>query len=190
MALHRLGRASSVLRAQLRTINGVSGTVSRNSSVGNTIPESDIGLLRQSPFMKAEMQNGRSMLQLQFGVRYLSTGIPSTNETATPAATSGNIEQTAKVMSLRPLSPHLPIYKPQSSSMLSITHRITSVYLVGVVLAYSVIFLQMGKICLTSFPFYQFCCYVLKATPLTMELAALALAYNIFHSIGKFSGRI
>uniref|UniRef100_A0A7N0SV83 Succinate dehydrogenase subunit 3 n=1 Tax=Kalanchoe fedtschenkoi TaxID=63787 RepID=A0A7N0SV83_KALFE len=189
MALYRLGRTSSILRAQLRTVSGLSGTVSRNSSVGSTIPESDIGLLRHSPFVKAEMQNGRSMLQLQFGGRYLSTGTP-TNETATPAATSGNVGQTAKVMSLRPLSPHLPIYKPQSSSMLSITHRITSVYLVGVVLAYSVTFLQMGKICLTSYPFYQFCCYVTKATPFAMELAALALAYNIFHSIGKFSGRL
>lgn len=102
----------------------------------------------------------------------------------------GNIGQSEKVMSLRPLSPHLPIYKPQSSSMLSITHRITSVYLVGVVLAYSVIFLQMGKICLTSFPFYQFCCYVAKLTPITMELAALALAFNIFHILARFGGRI
>nr|UZX50381.1 succinate dehydrogenase 3 [Sedum plumbizincicola] len=140
--------------------------------------------------MKAEM-NSRSMLQFQFGMRHLSSaGTPSTNETATPATTPTNIGQSEKVTSLRPLSPHLPIYKPQSSSMLSITHRITSVYLVGVVLAYSVIFLQMGKICLTSFPFYQFCCYVAKLTPITMELAALALAYNIFHSLTKIGGRI
>ncbi|CAM8952734.1 unnamed protein product [Rhodiola kirilowii] len=144
MALYRLGRASSILRAQLKTVNGISGHVSRNSSVDGPFPGSDVGLLRPSPFMKAEMQNGRSMFQLQFGVRCLSSaGAPFTNETATSAPTPGNIGQSAKVMSLRPLSPHLPIYKPQSSSMLSITHRITSVYLVGVVLAYSVIFLQM-----------------------------------------------
>ncbi|KAL9677161.1 hypothetical protein QQ045_005388 [Rhodiola kirilowii] len=190
MALYRLGRASSILRGQLRTVNGISGHVLRNSSVESTLPEHDVGLLRPSPFMKADTLNGSALLRLQLGERYLSSSGTPGNETATPAVTPGNIGQSTKVMSLRPLSPHLPIYKPQSSSMLSITHRITSIYLVGVVLAYSVTFLQMGKFCLTSFPFYQFCCYVAKLTPISMELAALALAYNVFHSLAKFGGRI
>jgi succinate dehydrogenase cytochrome b subunit len=51
----------------------------------------------------------------------------------------------------RPLSPHLQIYKPQLSSMLSIIHRLTGLFLVTGILALAlwVMALASGEDCFT-----------------------------------------
>lgn len=51
----------------------------------------------------------------------------------------------------RPMSPHLTIYKPQLTSMLSITHRGTGLALAGMLSGFSI-----GMMCLSSpFPYYH-----------------------------------
>lgn len=45
---------------------------------------------------------------------------------------SGESHDEKNARLLRPMSPHLAIYKPQLTSMLSITHRMTGVALSGV----------------------------------------------------------
>lgn len=49
-------------------------------------------------------------------------------------------EKYKNIQAMRPLSPHLTIYKPQLTSMLSITHRITGFYLFCGIITMSWIF--------------------------------------------------
>ncbi|XP_031388575.1 succinate dehydrogenase subunit 3-1, mitochondrial-like [Punica granatum] len=83
----------------------------------------------------------------------------------------------------RPLSPHLPVYKPQLSSTLSITHRITGAFLSAVILSFHLLYLKMGPICLSFENFYQFLFYSSKLTLVTLELSALAFAYHLWNGI-------
>ncbi|KAK1401863.1 hypothetical protein POM88_001468 [Heracleum sosnowskyi] len=56
--------------------------------------------------------------------------------------TSGSGEFSAK---LRPLSPHLTVYKPQSTSTSSIFHRIAYIYMGVAALFYYLLYLKMGR---------------------------------------------
>ncbi|KAK1393358.1 hypothetical protein POM88_012414 [Heracleum sosnowskyi] len=69
--------------------------------------------------------------QLQQLVRPIQAGV-----------TSGNGEFSAK---LRPLSPHLTVYKPQSTSTTSIFHRIAYIYMGVAALFYYLLYLKMGR---------------------------------------------
>nr|AKI85078.1 succinate dehydrogenase subunit 3 [Geranium maderense] len=97
---------------------------------------------------------------------------------ASPAA-----DQNTTPHSFRPLSPHLPIYQPQLNSTLSIFNRISGVYLTGVLLAFYLLTMNMGSICLTYEVFYKTLFYSSKLVPVTLEISALALAYHLYASI-------
>ncbi|YP_009709920.1 succinate dehydrogenase subunit 3 (mitochondrion) [Manihot esculenta] len=93
---------------------------------------------------------------------------------------------------LRPLSPHLPIYKPQLTSTFPISHR----YLRGFPSHYSFVFyllcLKIGLICFTYENFYQFFFFSSKLILISVEITALALSYHLYngvrHLLTDFSG--
>lgn len=84
---------------------------------------------------------------------------------------------------LRPLSPHLFIYRPQSNSIMSILHRVSGMYLTGTCLLFSLVYMKMGSICFTYPSFYQAVFYSSKLHMLSLEIAALAFAYYVYHGI-------
>lgn len=84
---------------------------------------------------------------------------------------------------LRPLSPHLLIYRPQSNSTLSILHRVSGMYLTGTYLLFSLVYMKMGSICFTYPSFYQAVFYSSKLHTLSLEIAALAFTYYVYHGI-------
>jgi succinate dehydrogenase (ubiquinone) cytochrome b560 subunit len=94
----------------------------------------------------------------------------------------------------RPLSPHLPIYKPQLTSTFSIFHRISGAFLVTIVLFFYLLCLKIGLICFTYENFYQFFFYSSKLILIAVEITALALSYHLYngvrHLLTDFSGFI
>nr|UBB39973.1 succinate dehydrogenase subunit 3 [Chionanthus retusus] len=93
---------------------------------------------------------------------------------------------------LRPLSPHLPIYKPQLTSTFPIYHRISGAFLATIVLFFYLICLKIGLICLTYENVYQFFFYSSKLMLIGATLTALALSYHLYngvrHLLTDFSG--
>lgn len=94
---------------------------------------------------------------------------------------------------LRPLSPHLPIYKPQLTSTFSIFHRISGAFLATIVFFFYLLCLKIGLICFTYENFYQFFFYSSKLILISVEITALALSYHLYngvrHLLTDFSGR-
>ncbi|CAN1300006.1 Succinate dehydrogenase cytochrome b560 subunit [Linum perenne] len=84
---------------------------------------------------------------------------------------------------LRPLSPHLPIYKPQLTSAFSISHRISGAFLTTIVLFFYLLCLKIGFICFTYENFYQFFFYSSKLILISVEITALALSYHLYHGV-------
>lgn len=84
---------------------------------------------------------------------------------------------------LHPLSPHLPIYKPQLTSTFPISHRISGAFLATIVLFFSLLCQQIGWICFTYENFYQFFFYSSKLIPISVEITALALSYHLYHGV-------
>nr|WPD96664.1 mitochondrial succinate dehydrogenase subunit 3 [Dystaenia ibukiensis]WPD96665.1 mitochondrial succinate dehydrogenase subunit 3 [Dystaenia takesimana]WPF70766.1 succinate dehydrogenase subunit 3 [Dystaenia ibukiensis] len=97
--------------------------------------------------------------------------------------TSGNGEFSAK---LRPLSPHLTVYKPQSTSTSSIFHRIAYIYMGVAALFYYLLYLKMGMICFTYEKFYQFFYYSSELFPIINEISVVALAYYLYKGAEQF----
>ena len=95
---------------------------------------------------------------------------------------------------LRPLSPHLPFYKPQLTSTFPISHRISGAFLATIVLFFYLLFLKIGLICFTYDNFYKFFFYSSKLILISVEITALALSYHLFngvrHLLTDFSGFI
>jgi succinate dehydrogenase (ubiquinone) cytochrome b560 subunit len=93
---------------------------------------------------------------------------------------------------LRPLSPHLPIYKPQLTSTFPISHRISGAFLATIVLFFYLLCLKIGLICFTYEIFYQFFFFSSKLILIYVEITALALSYHLFnglrHLFTDFSG--
>ncbi|CAI0554646.1 unnamed protein product [Linum tenue] len=110
---------------------------------------------------------------------------------AGPNTTIGS-QSPAEKHVLRPLSPHLPVYKPQLSSTSSISNRISGAFLTGNVLVFYLLCLKTGPLCLTFENFYQFLFYSSKLTLVSAELAALAMSYHVYagvrHLLKDFSG--
>lgn len=108
--------------------------------------------------------------------------------------TSANQESGAQAHVLRPLSPHLPIYKPHINSTMSILNRISGSFLTLVVTSFYLIYLKLGPVCLSFENFYQFLFYSSKLTLITLEMTALALAYHVYagvrHLLMDFSGNL
>ncbi len=84
---------------------------------------------------------------------------------------------------LRPLSPHLPIYKPQLTSTFSIFHRISGAFLATIVLFFYLLCLKMGLICFTYANFYGFFFYSSKLILISVEITALALSYHLYNGV-------
>ncbi|KAL6556222.1 hypothetical protein OROGR_005510 [Orobanche gracilis] len=103
-------------------------------------------------------------------------------------------KDTNKKNVLRPLSPHLPIYKPQISSTTSILNRISGVYLSAYALAFYIVPMKLGSIYFSYGFFYQFLFHSSKLSLLSSEIAALALAYHacagIRHLLMDVSGTV
>ncbi|KAM5562316.1 glycine-rich RNA-binding protein 3, mitochondrial-like [Rosa sericea] len=85
---------------------------------------------------------------------------------------------------LRPLSPHLPVYKPQINSTRSILDRIAASYLTAIILLYYLVCVKMGSICFTFEYFHKFLFYSANLVPLSLELSAVAMAYHTYYGIG------
>ncbi|KAH6812308.1 Lactate/malate dehydrogenase family protein [Perilla frutescens var. frutescens] len=83
----------------------------------------------------------------------------------------------------RPLSPHLPIYKPQTSSTVSITNRISAMILTAVPLSYAFLTLKLGPICLANESVYQALHYSSKLGPISLQITALAMTYHLVHGL-------
>ncbi|KAL3623486.1 hypothetical protein CASFOL_029508 [Castilleja foliolosa] len=96
---------------------------------------------------------------------------------------STKAEGTKKKNVLRPLSPHLPIYKPQLSSTTSILNRISGIYLTAYALSFYLVPVKMGSIYFSYEGFYQFLFYSSKLTVLSTEIAALAFAYHAYAGV-------
>lgn len=84
---------------------------------------------------------------------------------------------------LRPLSPHLPIYKPQLTSTFPISHRISGAFLATIVLFFYLLCLKIGLICFTYDNFYQFFFYSSKFILIPVEITALALSYHLYNGL-------
>ena len=84
---------------------------------------------------------------------------------------------------LRPLSPHLPIYKPQLTSTFPISHRISGAFLATILLFFYLLCLKIGLICFTYTNFYQFFFYSSKLLLISVEIAALALSYHLYNGV-------
>nr|YP_011014924.1 Sdh3 [Hancornia speciosa]WQB60306.1 Sdh3 [Hancornia speciosa] len=99
-----------------------------------------------------------------------------------------------RIRIFRPLSPHLPIYKPQLTSTFPISHRISGAFLVTIVLFFYLLCLKIGLICFTYENFYQFFFYSSKLILIAVEITALALSYHLYngvrHLLTDFSGFI
>ncbi|KAG4198463.1 hypothetical protein ERO13_A05G087550v2 [Gossypium hirsutum] len=107
---------------------------------------------------------------------------------------STSLDIPTRESNLRPLSPHLPDYKPQLSAILSITNRISGAFLATTLLVSYLLSLKMGSICFTYSNFYQFFFYSEKLAPVTVSIAALAvsyhLCYGVRHLLADFSGKL
>nr|YP_010968290.1 succinate dehydrogenase subunit 3 [Stephania japonica]WNN67099.1 succinate dehydrogenase subunit 3 [Stephania japonica] len=90
-----------------------------------------------------------------------------------------------KIHLLRPLSPHLPIYKPQLTSTFPISHRISGAFLATIVLFSFILCLQMGLICFTYENVYPFLFLFLssKLILISVEITALALSYHLYNGV-------
>ncbi|XP_050366784.1 succinate dehydrogenase subunit 3-1, mitochondrial-like [Argentina anserina] len=158
------------------------GTISNNgpgagigSAVSSTISSADkIGVGQRKSFSVGATANTGG----GYEIVYTPSGASTANE-------HGILPST-----LRPLSPHLPVYKPQINSTKSILDRIAASYLSAIVLFYPFVCVQMGTICFTYEPFYKFLFYSVNLVPLSLELAALATAYHTYNGIRHLLGRI
>ncbi|CAA0841689.1 Succinate dehydrogenase subunit 3-1-mitochondrial [Striga hermonthica] len=77
--------------------------------------------------------------------------IGQSSQYSTVAVEIGDVADTCKEENLkkhvlRPLSPHLPIYKPQLSSTTSILNRISGVYLTAYVLGFYLVPIKLGSV--------------------------------------------
>ncbi|CAH2073393.1 unnamed protein product [Thlaspi arvense] len=152
-------------------VNDIFGTGLGSTNTSNTIRE-------EREHSKATMNAvGAHLRALGVGTprRMLSTisgGIKMTEEK----------QNSPKVQSFRPLSPHLPVYQPQMNSMLSIFNRISGVYLTGVFFGGYLLYLKMGMICLTYPSFYQVLFQVQHQLPVITSVTALAALYHTIKS--------
>ena len=88
-----------------------------------------------------------------------------------------------KTVNFRPLSPHLPIYKPQLTSTFPISHRISGAFLATIVLFFYLLCLKIGLICFTYDNFYKCFFYSSKLILISVEITALALSYHLYNGV-------
>ncbi|CAI9300461.1 unnamed protein product [Lactuca saligna] len=83
----------------------------------------------------------------------------------------------------RPLSPHLSIYKPQSSSMFSISNRIAACFLSAVSLLFYLVCMKTGLICFTYNSFYQIFFGLAGFTELICYSSIPLILLHILHAV-------
>ena len=83
----------------------------------------------------------------------------------------------------QPLSPHLPIYKPQLISTFPISHRISKAFLATIVLFFYLLCVKIGLICFTYKNFYQFLFFSSKLILISFEITTLALFCHFFNGV-------
>lgn len=88
-----------------------------------------------------------------------------------------------KTMNLRPLSPHLSIYKPQPTSMSSIFHRIAFIVLATSILSSAFLYLGIGPILFHHEMVYNIFFYLSMLWPIIAMVNALALSYYVYVGI-------
>ena len=111
-------------------------------------------------------------------------GIPPVPRGMSQIEMTSDIDQHNTMNILRPLSPHLPIYRPQVNSTFSIVNRISGAFLSTIVLCFYFICLKTGLICFNYYNFYQFLFYSSKLILTSIDVtAALALAYHLFYGV-------
>lgn len=142
------------------------------SAVNSTIGSADnFGVGQRNSFSSGAIGNTGG----GYEIAYTSSGASTANEHKIVPNT------------LRPLSPHLPVYKPQSNSTFSILDRISASYLTALIFVYYLVCLKMGPICFTFEYFYKFLFYSANLVPLSLELSAVALAYHTYCGIRHLS---
>lgn len=80
-----------------------------------------------------------------------------------------------------PISPHLQIYKPQITSILSISHRAT-----GFALNFSLTFLILGLLCIAlGEKYFNFYLSIINSIPfkIIFLLTILSFSYHLFNGI-------
>ncbi|KAL5718928.1 Succinate dehydrogenase cytochrome B subunit mitochondrial [Ranunculus cassubicifolius] len=97
------------------------------------------------------------------------------------ASGGGGTIRSYNTQSVRPLSPHLAVYKPQSNSIASILHRIAFMYLAGVITFYYLLYIKMGMIVQTFGGFNFALFYTSKLDSLLAELSGVAVIYYFYH---------
>ena len=111
-------------------------------------------------------------------------GIPPTPRGMPQIEVTSDTNQPKNLHILRPLSPHLPIYKPQVDATFSIVNRISAAFLSAIVLSFCLICLKAGSICFSYYNFYQFLFYSSKLILPAIDITAgLALAYHLFYGV-------
>lgn len=133
------------------------------------------------PLYRSPSVHGSLIGSTVFGKSFSLANIRTTHSQAGVASGSGGIS--AK---LRPLSPHLTVYKPQSTSTSSIFHRIAYIYMGVAASFYYLLYLKMGMICFTYEKFYQFFYYASELFPIINEISVVALAYYLFKGAEQF----
>ena len=89
------------------------------------------------------------------------------------------------VKRLRPISPHLSVYKPQSSSMSSIFFRISGITLASLIFGSYLLCLKVPSICFTYTGFYQFFQILANFDTICASLGAVAMSYHLINGIKK-----
>lgn len=152
----------------LSTGNSSNNGAGVGSAVNSTIGSADnFGVGQRNSFSSGAIGNTGG----GYEIAYTSSGASTANEHKIVPNT------------LRPLSPHLPVYKPQINSTFSILDRISASYLTALIFVYYLVCLKMGPICFTFEYFYKFLFYSANLVPLSLELSALALAYHTYYGI-------
>lgn len=80
----------------------------------------------------------------------------------------------------RPTSPHLSIYKPQITSLMSISHRISGVVLFGAISFFAI---WLSLFTLTNFNNYYFNIVFLILNRMALYFTSFALVYHMLNGI-------
>ncbi|KAJ6411774.1 hypothetical protein OIU84_008370 [Salix udensis] len=176
----------------------VAGIFGKSLSKGvNPVEAVAVGAAIQGGILRRDVKKLRPLdvapLSLGIKTRVFSTGTDNKTQVAGVPPTPRGMPQIEVISDtnqlntshiLRPLSPHLPIYKPQVDATFSIVNRISAAFLSAIVLSFCLICLKAGSICFSYYNFYQFLFYSSKLILPAIDITAgLALAYHLFYGV-------
>lgn len=116
-------------------------------------------------------------------VNSFSAQIPSMLSFSNRFSTIASQVSNPVVSHARPLSPHLSIYKPQSSSMFSISNRIAALFLSGAALLFYMMCMKTGLVCFTFNSFYQLFFGLAGFSGLICYSSVPLIALHILHAV-------